>query len=83
MFLQHVCLLGISPTVLFQYSRYFLSYSTGDRHSELLGDMLVIAGACFYAASNIAEEFVVKTSTITEFLGMMSFFACFISGANV
>jgi hypothetical protein len=45
--------------------------------------MLVIAGACLYAASNIAEEFVVKTSTITEFMGMMSFFACFFSGANV
>jgi drug/metabolite transporter (DMT)-like permease len=58
-------------------------FSAGDRHSELLGDMLVIAGACCYAASNIAEEYVVKTSAITEFLGMMTFFACFISGANV
>ena len=58
-------------------------FCAGDRHSELLGDMLVIAGACCYAASNIAEEYVVKTSTITEFLGMMTFFACFISGANV
>lgn len=52
-------------------------------HSELIGDILVIGGAIMYAMSNIAEEFVVKTTGITEFLGMMSFFGCFASGANV
>ena len=57
--------------------------SAGDRHSEMIGDVLVIVGAVGYGASNIAEEYVVKTSTVTEFLGMMSFFACFMSGANV
>lgn len=70
-------------------SAYFTSflidilYVLGDTSAEVLGDVLVICGAALYGASNVAEEFVVKTASMTEFLGMMSLFACFFSGANV
>ncbi|XP_028409500.1 solute carrier family 35 member F2-like [Dendronephthya gigantea] len=79
-----VCVAGLGFMVWADFtSRTSQGPQPGNHHSALLGDFLVIAGACLYAVSNIAEEFVVKTSTITEFLGMMSFFACFFSGANV
>ncbi|CAB3977468.1 solute carrier family 35 member F1 [Paramuricea clavata] len=78
-----VCLVGLGLMVWADFTSRSQGPKPGNRHSQLLGDMLVIAGACCYAASNVAEEFVVKTSTITEFMGMMSFFACFFSGANV
>lgn len=49
---------------------------------RFLGDMLCLAGAFLYGVSNVAQEFVVKTFDIVEFLGMIGLFGSFVSGAQ-
>ena len=48
-----------------------------------VGDLLVIAGACLYGVSNVAQEFVVKRCDKTEFLGMLGVFSTLIAGVQV
>ncbi|CAG5124915.1 unnamed protein product [Candidula unifasciata] len=48
-----------------------------------LGDVLVIAGAMLYGVSNVAQEFVVKSYSRSEFLGMLGVFSTLVSGIQV
>eukprot|EP00794_Sanderia_malayensis_P000161 gene161-773_t len=48
--------------------------------NELLGDFLALSGAFLYGCSNVAQEFIVKEFSKTEFLGMMGIVCAFISG---
>jgi solute carrier family 35, member F1/2 len=53
---------------------------TGHRKDPLIGDLLCIAGAIFYAISNVSQEGVVKRYDRCEYLTMMGVFGSFISG---
>ncbi|XP_053564529.1 solute carrier family 35 member F2 isoform X2 [Bombina bombina] len=55
----------------------------GTASNMLIGDLLVILGACLYAVSNVTEEYVVKNLTREEFLGMVGLFGTFISGLQL
>ncbi|KAM4701575.1 solute carrier family 35 member F2 [Discoglossus pictus] len=55
----------------------------GTASNMLIGDLLVLLGACLYAVSNVTEEYVVKNLTREEFLGMLGLFGTFISGLQL
>ncbi|KAM3935303.1 solute carrier family 35 member F2 [Leptodactylus fuscus] len=75
-----VCLLGVGTMV----GADFLSgREEGKASNMLIGDVLVILGACLYAISNVSEEYVVKNLTREEFLGMLGLFGTFISGIQM
>ncbi|XP_065057905.1 solute carrier family 35 member F2-like [Rhopilema esculentum] len=48
--------------------------------NELLGDFLSLSGAFLYGCSNVAQEFIVRSFTKTEFLGMIGIICALISG---
>lgn len=52
----------------------------GPGKDRFLGDMLCLAGAFLHGISNVAQEFVVKTFDVVEFLGMIGLFGSFVSG---
>ncbi|XP_040282200.1 solute carrier family 35 member F2 isoform X1 [Bufo bufo] len=75
-----VCLLGVGTMV----GADFLSgREEGKATDMLIGDVLVILGACLYAISNVSEEYIVKNLTREEFLGMLGLFGTFISGIQL
>eukprot|EP00468_Gymnochlora_sp_CCMP2014_P010231 CAMPEP_0167755402 /NCGR_PEP_ID=MMETSP0110_2-20121227/8800_1 /TAXON_ID=629695 /ORGANISM="Gymnochlora sp., Strain CCMP2014" /LENGTH=270 /DNA_ID=CAMNT_0007641377 /DNA_START=298 /DNA_END=1107 /DNA_ORIENTATION=+ len=49
----------------------------------LLGDFLVMAGACLYAISNIGQEYMVKERDRVEFLAFLGTFGAIISGIQM
>jgi len=49
---------------------------------RFLGDMLCLASTFLYGISNLAQEFVVKTFDVVEFLGMIGLFGSFVSGTQ-
>ncbi|BFZ25286.1 hypothetical protein BsWGS_28325 [Bradybaena similaris] len=55
----------------------------GGGSNVALGDILVIAGAMLYGVSNVAQEFVVKSYSRSEFLGMLGVFSTLVSGIQV
>ncbi|XP_056417601.1 solute carrier family 35 member F2 isoform X1 [Hyla sarda] len=75
-----VCLLGVGTMV----GADVLSGREEGRASDMLiGDALVILGACLYAISNVSEEYIVKNLTREEFLGMLGLFGTFASGIQL
>ena len=50
--------------------------------NELLGDFLSISGAFLYGCSNVAQEFIVRSFSKTEFLGMIGIICSIISGVQ-
>jgi len=48
--------------------------------NELVGDFLSLSGAFLYGCSNVAQEFVVRSFTKTEFLGMIGIVCSVVSG---
>ncbi|XP_069825860.1 solute carrier family 35 member F2 isoform X2 [Dendropsophus ebraccatus] len=75
-----VCLLGVGTMV----GADVLSGREGGKASDMLiGDTLVILGACLYAVSNVSEEYIVKNLTRQEFLGMLGLFGTFVSGIQL
>ncbi|ODM92239.1 Solute carrier family 35 member F1 [Orchesella cincta] len=74
-----ICLLGVSCLVWADIEEGKPLAQGKDR---FLGDMLCLAGAFLYGISNVAQEFVVKTFDIVEFLGMIGLFGSFVSGAQ-
>lgn len=37
----------------------------------VLGDLLCLGGSVLYAISNVAQEFLVKNHSVTEYLGLI------------
>ncbi|XP_069058429.1 solute carrier family 35 member F2 isoform X1 [Pleurodeles waltl] len=55
----------------------------GKASDMLIGDGLVLLGACLYAVSNVCEEYIVKNLSREEFLGMVGLFGTFVSGLQL
>lgn len=51
--------------------------------NRVLGDVLVLFGAAFYAVSNVCTEFFVKNFSTVEFLGMLGIFGSAVSGLQL
>ncbi|XP_072178843.1 solute carrier family 35 member F2-like [Diadema setosum] len=51
--------------------------------NKVLGDIFCILGASLYGVSNVAQEYIVRHYTRTEFLGMVGLFGTFISGIQL
>ncbi|XP_073518301.1 solute carrier family 35 member F2 isoform X1 [Phyllobates terribilis] len=75
-----VCLLGVGTMV---GADVLSGREEGKASDMLIGDALVILGACLYAVSNVTEEYIVKNLTREEFLGMLGLFGTFISGIQM
>lgn len=48
--------------------------------NKLVGDLLVLGGATLYGISNVWEEYIIRTLSRVEFLGMIGLFGAFFSG---
>jgi len=73
-----ICLMGIGCLV----------WADADENNEpaknrLLGDLMCMGGAFLYGLSNVAEEFVVKTTDCIEFLAMIGLFGSVINGVQL
>ncbi|KAM4047634.1 solute carrier family 35 member F2 isoform 3-T3 [Anomaloglossus baeobatrachus] len=75
-----VCLLGVGTMV---GADVLSGREEGKASDMLIGDALVILGACLYAVSNVSEEYVVKNLTREEFLGMLGLFGTLIGGIQL
>ncbi|XP_066442301.1 solute carrier family 35 member F2 [Eleutherodactylus coqui] len=75
-----VCLLGVGTMV---GADVLSGREEGKASDMLIGDVLVILGACLYAVSNVSEEYIVKNLSRAEFLGMLGLFGTFISGIQL
>eukprot|EP01119_Soliformovum_irregulare_P000966 TRINITY_DN10713_c0_g1_i1.p1 TRINITY_DN10713_c0_g1~~TRINITY_DN10713_c0_g1_i1.p1 ORF type:complete len:328 (-),score=46.54 TRINITY_DN10713_c0_g1_i1:66-1049(-) len=62
-----VCLVGLVVLVVSDY--FYNEHETAK--NALLGDLLCICGAILYSISNVSEEYMVKTHTRMEWLGMI------------
>ena len=51
--------------------------------NKLMGDIFCLLGASLYGVSNVAQEYVVRQYTRTEFLGMVGLFGTFVSGIQL
>nr|KAF6467816.1 solute carrier family 35 member F2 [Rousettus aegyptiacus] len=75
-----VSLLGVGTMV----GADILAERKNDSGSDvLIGDVLVLIGACLYAVSNVCEEYIVKKLSRQEFLGMVGLFGTIISGIQL
>jgi len=61
-------------------SRSFL-FLTGE--NPLVGDLLCLGGVVLYAVSNVAQEFLVNTHSIMEYLGFIGISGSVISGVQL
>ena len=48
-----------------------------------LGDMLCLVGAVLYAAGNVTQEYLVKSHSVLEYLGLIGVVGSFVSGAQL
>lgn len=51
--------------------------------NKLVGDLLVLGGATLYGISNVWEEYIIRTRSRVEFLGMIGLFGAFFSGIQL
>ena len=51
------------------FDEFFLCSLSGS--NPLLGDLFCLVGSLLYAMSNVAQEFLVKNHSITEYLGLL------------
>ncbi|CAL8097716.1 unnamed protein product [Orchesella dallaii] len=72
-----VCLLGVCCLVWADTQE---GIPFGQGSERLLGDLLCLSGAFLYGVSNVAQEFLVKTFDIVEFLGMIGLFGSAVTG---
>ncbi|KAK3747918.1 hypothetical protein QZH41_008368, partial [Actinostola sp. cb2023] len=75
-----ICLVGIACLVT---ADYFGSRNYGPGSNQALGDVLVLCGSVLYGLSNVAQEFLVKTYSNVEFLGMIGLAGTIISGIQM
>ncbi|XP_035710828.1 solute carrier family 35 member F2 isoform X2 [Folsomia candida] len=74
-----ICLLGVCCLVWADIEEGRPLSHGKDR---FFGDMLCLSGAFLYGVSNVAQEFVVHSFDLVEFLGMVGLFGSFVSGAQ-
>lgn len=65
------------PLFLFVCLFWFLG------ENKLVGDLLVLGGATLYGISNVWEEYIIRTLSRVEFLGMIGLFGAFFSGIQL
>ncbi|XP_072254750.1 solute carrier family 35 member F2-like [Pyxicephalus adspersus] len=75
-----ICLSGVGTMV---YADVLSGREDGKGSGMLIGDSLVILGACLYAVSDICQEYVVKKLSCVEFLAMLGLFGAFVSGTQL
>ncbi|XP_029458318.1 solute carrier family 35 member F2 isoform X2 [Rhinatrema bivittatum] len=75
-----VCLSGVGAMV---GADVLAGREENNGSNMLVGDILVLVGACLYAISNVCEEYIVKNLSREEFLGMLGVFGTFISGLQL
>lgn len=74
-----ICLLGVSCLVWADIEE---GIPLGLGNDRLIGDILCLCGAFLYGLSNVAQEFLVKTFDMVEFLGMIGVFGALITGVQ-
>lgn len=72
-----ICLVGVSCLVWADIEE---GVPLGLGNDRLIGDVLCLAGAFLYGLSNVAQEFLVKTFDMVEFLGMIGVWGAVITG---
>ena len=50
---------------------------------QLKGDLFCLGGAVLYAIGNVAQEYLVKNHSISEYLGLLGVSASIISGVQL
>lgn len=69
--------------VSFQVSMSVMQFLLCIGSNLVLGDLLCIGGTVLYAISNVAQEFLVKNHSITEWLGFIGMVGSFVSGIQL
>uniref|UniRef100_A0A8R1E0V0 Solute carrier family 35 member F1 n=1 Tax=Caenorhabditis japonica TaxID=281687 RepID=A0A8R1E0V0_CAEJA len=72
-----ICLVGISCVI---WADAFGDKGALGGSNKVIGDVLCLAGAILYAICNVAEEFLVKHHSRTEYLGMLGVFGSIVAG---
>ncbi|NXC96992.1 S35F2 protein, partial [Certhia familiaris] len=75
-----ICLLGVGTMV---GADILSGRQEGEGSDVVIGDVLVLLAASLYAISNVGEEYIVKTLSRVEFLGMVGLFGTIISGLQL
>ncbi|KAF8365257.1 hypothetical protein PRIPAC_83086, partial [Pristionchus pacificus] len=75
-----ICLIGIACVI---WADILDGKGTQGGANKVLGDALVLGGAFLYAVSNVTEEFLVKSYSRVEYLGMVGVFGTLISGIQL
>uniref|UniRef100_A0A8C2VG56 Solute carrier family 35 member F1 n=2 Tax=Chinchilla lanigera TaxID=34839 RepID=A0A8C2VG56_CHILA len=75
-----VCILGMGCMV---GADVLVGRHQGAGENKLVGDLLVLGGATLYGISNVWEEYIVRTLSRVEFLGMIGLFGAFFSGIQL
>ncbi|NXA83371.1 S35F2 protein, partial [Thryothorus ludovicianus] len=75
-----ICLLGVTTMV---GADILSGRQEGEGSGVVIGDVLVLLAASLYAISNVGEEYIVKTLSRVEFLGMVGLFGTIISGLQL
>ena len=68
---------------LYLFNNYIFSLPSLPGSAKLLGDMLCLVGAILYAAGNVCQEYLVKSHSIVEYLGLIGIVGSFVSGAQL
>uniref|UniRef100_A0A1I7T7S0 Solute carrier family 35 member F1 n=1 Tax=Caenorhabditis tropicalis TaxID=1561998 RepID=A0A1I7T7S0_9PELO len=75
-----ICLIGIACVI---WADALGAKGALDGGSDrVFGDILCLSAAILYAVCNVAEEFLVKQHSRTEYLGMLGLFGCIVSGVQ-
>ncbi|GMR53878.1 hypothetical protein PMAYCL1PPCAC_24073, partial [Pristionchus mayeri] len=75
-----ICLIGIACVI---WADILDGKGSQGGANKVLGDALVLGGAFLYAVSNVTEEFLVKSYSRVEYLGMVGLFGTLISGIQL
>ena len=51
--------------------------------NKVLGDLLCLLGALLYGLSNVGQEYIVRSFSRVEFLGMLGLFGSVINGVQL
>ncbi|XP_036624149.1 solute carrier family 35 member F1 [Trichosurus vulpecula] len=75
-----VCILGMGCMA---GADVLMGRQQGAGENKLIGDLLVLGGATLYGISNVWEEYIIRTLSRVEFLGMIGLFGAFFSGIQL
>ncbi|VDM50255.1 unnamed protein product [Toxocara canis] len=75
-----ICLVGIAVLI---WADVLEGKGLPGGSNRVLGDMLCLLGSLLYAIGNVGEEFFIKQTNRTEYLGMIGLFGSIISGIQL